>query len=116
MRHPPGVCYDNIQRENSCLAKSQVKVKYDDNSVCLGLVLAVESSDAASDALIDRLCHLLKGKTILDTLNHLCHRGLDTLHALLHGRDEIADVALPSWGPLVCLIGKTLLSARHDKI
>jgi cell division protein ZapA (FtsZ GTPase activity inhibitor) len=79
-------------------------------------VLTIESGDATSDTLINRLCHLLKREAVLNTLDHLRYWGLNTLDTLLHRRDKIADIPLPSWSPLVCLVGKTFLGARHDEV
>lgn len=71
----------------------------------LWLGLAVEPGNTASDALVNRLGHLLQRQTILHSLNHLGHRRLDALDTSLDGRDEVADVALPSRSPLVGLVG-----------
>lgn len=71
----------------------------------LWFVLAIESGDATSDTLINGLCHPLKGETVLNTLDHLGYRRLDALNTLLHGRDEVAEIPLPSWSPLVGLVG-----------
>jgi hypothetical protein len=88
----------------------------DRRGMSLRFVLAIESGDTASDTLINGLCHPLKREAILNTLDHLGYWRLDALNTLLHGRDEVADISLPSWSPLVGLIGKTLLGARHDEV
>ena len=82
----------------------------------LGFVLAIESSNTASDALVNGLGHLLQRKTILDTLDHLGYGRFDALDALLHRRDEVANIPLPSWSPLVGLVGETFLGSWHDKV
>lgn len=116
----PRVCYDNLQRKDACLTmicwQGHRHDGLDRRNMFLRFVLAIESGDAASDTLINGLCHPLEGKAILNALDHLGHWGLDSLDTLLHRRDEVADVPLPSGSPLVGLVGKAFLSARHDEV
>ena len=77
---------------------------------------ATKPGDAVSDALVNRLGHLLQRQLVLDSLYHPCNGRLKLLDALLHGRDKVADVSLPSRCPLGGLAGKSLLSTGHHHV
>lgn len=50
-----------------------------------------------------------------DALGGAGDGGLDALDASLHGRGEVADVALPARSPLVGLLGEAVLGAGHEE-
>lgn len=72
--------------------------------------------DSLLDASVGLLCHLVKGQSMLDSLDGPRHGRGHPLDASLDGRLEEGDVALPARSPLECLTGETLLGTGEHEV
>lgn len=79
-------------------------------------MLDAQPIEVLLDALVCPLGRLLQREAVFNPLDGPLNGRRDTLDTLLNGIAEHGDVALPAWGPLDSLLGKTLVGARSHQV